>query len=132
VEKSKIIDGSKIKAGDKLIGLASSGIHSNGYSLVRKILAPTAKKLAEEIKMLGTTLGEEKFEIKGIAHITGGGFIENIPRMLPQGLGVKVVRGSWPVLPIFANSVVEYLNKDKEQAYIIGEVVSDKEGLEIC
>jgi len=181
VEKSKIIDGSKIKAGDKLIGLASSGIHSNGYSLVRKILAPTAKKLAEEIKMLGTTLGEElikptrlyvktildlkeKFEIKGIAHITGGGFIESIPRMLPQGLGVKVVRGSWPVLPIFtllkdlgnldemdmyntfnmgigmtiavdaeiANSVVEYLNKDKEQAYIIREVVSDKEGLEIC
>ncbi|GAE89736.1 phosphoribosylformylglycinamidine cyclo-ligase [Acetivibrio straminisolvens JCM 21531] len=107
---------------------------------------------------------KEKFELKGISHITGGGFIENIPRMLPQGLGVKIFKGTWPVLPIFtllkdlgnldemdmyntfnmgigmtiavdaeiANSVLEYLNKDKEQAYIIGEIVSDKAGLEIC
>ncbi|HOM02948.1 MAG TPA: phosphoribosylformylglycinamidine cyclo-ligase [Acetivibrio sp.] len=181
VDKNKIIDGKKIKQGDKLIGLASSGIHSNGYSLVRKVLAPNSKKLSEEVKILGTTIGEEiikptrlyvktvldlkeKFEIKGISHITGGGFIENIPRMLPQGLGVKIFRGTWPVLPIFtllkdlgnidemdmyntfnmgigmtiavdaeiANSVVEYLNKDKEQAYIIGEIVSDKAGLELC
>lgn len=181
VDKKKVIDGKKIKAGDKLIGLASSGIHSNGYSLVRKILAPNKRKLAQEVKSLGNTIGEEiikptrlyvktildlkeRFELKGISHITGGGFIENIPRMLSQGLGVKIVRGSWPVLPIFnllqslgnldetsmyntfnmgigmtiavdaeiATSVVDYLNTDKEQAYIIGEFVSDKAGLELC
>ncbi|HHV99445.1 MAG TPA: phosphoribosylformylglycinamidine cyclo-ligase [Clostridiaceae bacterium] len=118
VEKSKIIDGSGIREGDRLIGLASSGIHSNGYSLVRKILNPNEKKLQEFIESLGCTLGEEllkptkiyvrtildlirKFNIKGISHITGGGFIENIPRMLPEGLRVKINKGTWPVLPIF-------------------------------
>ena len=113
VDKSKIIDGKNIKEGDKIIGIASSGIHSNGYSLVRKVLSPTKEKLKEKVKSLGSTLGEallkptkiyvktildlkDKFEIKGISHITGGGFYENIPRMIPEGLGVKVFKGSWP------------------------------------
>jgi phosphoribosylformylglycinamidine cyclo-ligase len=117
-EKSKIINGRNIKAGDKLIGLASSGLHSNGYSLVRKLLNPNREKLTEYIELLGTTLGEEllkptriyvktvleliqKFEIKGLANITGGGFIENIPRMVPEGLRVRIGKGTWPVLPIF-------------------------------
>lgn len=181
VDKSKIIDGKNIKEGDKIIGIASSGIHSNGYSLVRKVLSPTKEKLKEKVKSLGSTLGEallkptkiyvktildlkDKFEIKGISHITGGGFYENIPRMIPDGLGVKVFKGSWPILPVFnllqdvgmidennmfntfnmgigmviavdneiADSVLEYLNKEKEEAYIIGEVVSGKAGVELC
>lgn len=118
VDKDKIIDGSKINEGDELIGLASSGLHSNGFSLVRKLLNPTKEKLQENIELLGGILGDEllkptriyvktildlieKFEIKGIAHITGGGFIENIPRMLPEGLRAQIDKGSWPVLPIF-------------------------------
>lgn len=118
VEKARIIDGRNIKEGDKLIGLASSGLHSNGYSLVRKILNPNEEKMKEYVESLGTTLGEEllkptkiyaktildliqKFEIKGISNITGGGFIENIPRSLPQGLSARIARGSWDVLPIF-------------------------------
>jgi len=101
-----------------IVGLPSSGLHSNGFSLVRKLLNPTQDKLAKRIEQLGTTLGEElikptriyvktilklkeQFEIKGIAHITGGGFIENIPRMIPEGFRAKIHRGTWPVLPIF-------------------------------
>ncbi len=118
VDKSKIIDGKSIKAGDKLIGLPSSGIHSNGYSLVRKLINPTKDGLNEYVEKLGCTMGEElikptriyvktildlikKFEVKGISHITGGGFIENIPRMVPEGLRVNIQKGSWPILPIF-------------------------------
>lgn len=118
VDRSKIIDGLNIKQGDKIIGLASSGLHSNGFSLVRKLLNLNEEKLDEYIEMLGAKLGEEllkptriyvktvmdlieKFEIKGISHITGGGFIENIPRMLPKGLSAVVHKGTWPVLPIF-------------------------------
>lgn len=118
VDKSKIIDGLSIKQGDKIIGLASSGLHSNGFSLVRKLLNLNEVKLDEYIEMLGAKLGDElikptriyvktiidligKFEIKGISHITGGGFIENIPRMLPRGLRAVVHKGTWPVLPIF-------------------------------
>jgi phosphoribosylformylglycinamidine cyclo-ligase len=118
VDKKKIINGSNIKEGDKLIGLASSGLHSNGFSLVRKLLNPNEEKLNKHIGQLNTTLGEEllkptriyvksilaakeKFEIKGISNITGGGFIENIPRMIPAGLRAKINLGSWPVPPIF-------------------------------
>lgn len=118
VDKNKIIDGKNIKTGDKLIGLPSSGIHSNGYSLVRKLVNPTEKSLSEYVEKLGCTLGEElikptkiyvktilalleKYEVKGISHITGGGFIENIPRMVPDGLRVNIQKGSWPILPIF-------------------------------
>jgi phosphoribosylformylglycinamidine cyclo-ligase len=129
VDKSKIINGKNIKEGDKLIGLASSGLHSNGYSLVRKLLNPNKEKLLEHIEALGTTLGEElirptklyvktildlkeRFELKGISHITGGGFIENIPRMIPEGLRIKIKKGTWPVLPIF--NLLQKLGNIKE------------------
>ncbi len=118
VDRKKIIDGKAIKEGDVLVGLASSGLHSNGFSLVRKLLNLNEEKMKKHIGQLGTTLGEEllkptriyvksilalkeKFEIKGISHITGGGFIENIPRMIPEGLRVSIKLGSWPVHPIF-------------------------------
>lgn len=120
VEKSRLIDGSFVREGDVLIGLPSSGMHSNGYSLVRKILLDeSSMKLDQFIEELDCTLGEEllrptKIYVKpviellktdsvhGIAHITGGGFIENIPRMLPDGFGVKIKTGSWEVNPIFS------------------------------
>lgn len=118
-EKSKLVTGSSIKAGDVLIGLSSSGIHSNGYSLVRKVLLEDGGlDLTKTYGEIGRPLGEEllqptkiyvksllkameKYEIKGLSHITGGGFIENIPRMLPEGLGAEVDYGSWPIPPIF-------------------------------
>jgi phosphoribosylformylglycinamidine cyclo-ligase len=115
-EKSQLITGESIRPGDVLIGLASSGIHSNGYSLVRKVFENWS--LSTDVEELGCSLGEEllkptkiyvkpilsalkKFPIKGMAHITGGGFIENIPRMLPVGLGAELVENSWTVPPVF-------------------------------
>lgn len=115
-EKSAVITGETIRSGDVLIGLSSSGIHSNGYSLVRKVFADSS--LTEYVAELGCTLGEEllkptkiyvkpilsamkKFTLKGMAHITGGGFIENIPRMLPAGLGAEIYENSWNILPVF-------------------------------
>jgi len=117
-DKDKIINGKRIKTGDILVGFASSGIHSNGYSLVRKIFDINSQKLNEYNEDLGRTLGEEllaptriyvktilslmkKYAIKGIANITGGGFIENIPRLLPEGLKAVIHKGTWPVLPVF-------------------------------
>jgi len=122
-DRHKIIDGSKINKGDALIGIASSGLHSNGYSLVRSVMRPDASKIREFIEDFGETLGDElirptkiyvkpvldairKSEVNGIANITGGGFIENIPRMFPKGLTAKIERGAWPVLPVF-----EFLKK---------------------
>ncbi|MBQ7574687.1 MAG: phosphoribosylformylglycinamidine cyclo-ligase [Clostridia bacterium] len=123
VEKSKITDGNRAKEGDVLIGIASSGIHSNGYSLVRKVFdlnAPDAKeKLSTYSDALGKTIGEElltptkiyvkpllklidEVGINTVSHITGGGFIENVPRMLPDGLKAVINEGSWEVLPIFS------------------------------
>lgn len=118
-EKSQIINGTEIRPGDALIGLASSGIHSNGYSLVRKLFFEKANMaLTDYVEELGCTLGEElirptkiyvksilsainTFKIKGIAHITGGGFIENIPRMLPTGLGAELTGSYWEVPAVF-------------------------------
>lgn len=118
-EKSKLVTGSSIKPGDVLIGLSSSGIHSNGYSLVRKVLLedggldlhkvyegidrPLGEELLQPTKIYVKSLlkAMEKFEIKGMSHITGGGFIENIPRMLPEGVGAEVDYGSWPIPSIF-------------------------------
>ncbi|NTW05239.1 MAG: phosphoribosylformylglycinamidine cyclo-ligase [Peptococcaceae bacterium] len=118
-DKSKIIDGSEVALGDVLIGISSSGLHSNGYSLVRKTFFEVAGyKVDTYIDELGRTVGEEmlepttiyvkqvlplleKYKIKAMAHITGGGLSENIPRVLPTGTGVSIVRNSWEVLPVF-------------------------------
>lgn len=120
VEKDKIITGEKIKMGDIILGFSSSGLHTNGYSLARNILF---KKAKHTVKTKGAafdkTVGEsllkvhlnyskpvfslldKGIDIKGIAHITGGGFIENIPRVLPNNLDAEIQKGSWPMLPIF-------------------------------
>ncbi len=133
VQKSKMVNGSGIKAGDRLIGLQSSGVHSNGFSLVRKVIAMDNRVLAQHIDMLGKTLGEElltptriyvktvltlleQHEIKGIAHITGGGFIENIPRILPNGLGARIDLGSWEMPPVF-NLLVREAKMMRDSAY---------------
>ncbi|WP_159721648.1 phosphoribosylformylglycinamidine cyclo-ligase [Enterococcus sp. CSURQ0835] len=118
-EKSQLITGEKIKAGDILLGLPASGIHSNGYSLVRKLFFTDYDyQLTDYVSELGQTLAEElltptKIYVKavlplvkdnlvnGIAHITGGGFIENLPRMLATDLAAEIQLGSWPVLPVF-------------------------------
>ncbi|MCP4114742.1 MAG: phosphoribosylformylglycinamidine cyclo-ligase [Desulfobacteraceae bacterium] len=119
VEKEKIIDGSKIKTGDVLIGLPSTGIHSNGYSLVRKLFFDILDyKIDQPIEELGMTLGEallcptkiyvkEVLEIlashtvNGMVHVTGGGFTENIPRVLPKGLGATIQMDSWEMNKLF-------------------------------
>lgn len=117
VEKRSIIDGSLIKAGDPVTGLPSSGIHTNGYSLVRKVFNVERSMLDTFYPELGRTLGEELLEphrcyypalkpllpqVKGIAHITGGGIPGNLPRILPRGLAARIERGSWEVPPIFS------------------------------
>jgi phosphoribosylformylglycinamidine cyclo-ligase len=117
-EKSSLVTGNQLKAGNVLIGLASSGVHSNGFSLVRKVLEDNQLQLTDFVAELDGRLGDvlleptkiyvksilhvlKQFNINGMAHITGGGFIENIPRMLPEGLGVTIIEKSWPILPIF-------------------------------
>ncbi|MEX1307910.1 MAG: phosphoribosylformylglycinamidine cyclo-ligase [Eubacteriales bacterium] len=124
VKKEKIINGKNIKAGDVLIGLASSGIHSNGFSLVRSLVKMQVEVLNSPIHAFNKTLGEElltptriyvksilelikKFNIKGIAHITGGGFYENIPRILPEGLSAKIYLSAFDTLPVFDMLVAE-------------------------
>ncbi len=119
VEKSELIDGSKVKVGDVLVGVASSGVHSNGFSLVRKIVADSGCDLRTVYPELGEKcLGEvlltptqiyvkpvlevvKKCNVHGISHITGGGFDENIPRILTPEMGIEVMEGSWEILPIF-------------------------------
>lgn len=119
VDKSKMINGSTITSGDIVLGLASSGVHSNGFSLVRKLLLEqSGYALDQELPELGARLGDvlleptkiyvkpllallKEIQVKGMAHITGGGFIENIPRMLPANVNVDIEYGSWPILPIF-------------------------------
>ena len=119
VEKSRLITGAGIQPGDRLIGLPSSGLHSNGFSLVRKICFEVRQEsLSEYIPKLGRTLGEEllvptrlyprvclplfdSFAIKGLVHITGGGFYDNIPRILPTDCGVTVDTTAWPQMPVF-------------------------------
>ncbi len=116
VEKSKRISGSLIKAGDAILGLPSSGLHTNGYSLVRKVFGVDESVLNAFSDGLGRTLGEELLEphrcyyhqlkpalrlVKGMAHITGGGLLGNVPRILPAGLAARFYGGSWAVPPIF-------------------------------
>lgn len=124
VDKDKIITGAKVKAGNKIIGIASSGIHSNGYSLVRKVFFDKAgMKVDDYVEDLGETLGEAllrptriyadacnavlpDFAVNGIVHITGGGFYENIPRILPEDAAVVIDVNSWEKPPIF-----DYISK---------------------
>lgn len=118
VDKKKIIDGSELEEGDVLIGLASSGVHSNGFSLVRKVFDINAETVYKEYDELEKPLGEtlltptkiyvkpllsliESVKVKAVSHITGGGFYENIPRMLKDGMSAQIVKSAVPVLPIF-------------------------------
>ena len=119
VDRKDMITGENIKPGDVLVGIASSGVHSNGFSLVRKVFEMTKESLDTYYDELGTTLGETLIAptkiyvkamksvknagvtVKGCSHITGGGFYENIPRMLPDGVSARVNKDSYPVLPIF-------------------------------
>lgn len=119
VDKKDIIDGSTIKSGDTLIGIASSGVHSNGFSLVRKVFEMTKESLDTYYDELGKTLGEALIEptriyvkalknvknagvrIKGCSHITGGGFFENVPRMLPENVRAVIKKDSYPVPALF-------------------------------
>ena len=118
VEKSKLIDDSKVKAGDILVGIASTGVHSNGFSLVRKIISDNNIDLHSYSEELGGVVGEvfltptriyckqvldviKNVEVHGVAHITGGGFDENIPRILNDKQGLDIKEGSWPILPVF-------------------------------
>ncbi|OIO39137.1 MAG: phosphoribosylformylglycinamidine cyclo-ligase [Candidatus Omnitrophica bacterium CG1_02_49_10] len=109
VDRKKIIDGSKVRAGDILVGAASSGLHSNGYSLVRKLFSEREMKARAKEFLKPTTIyvnpvldAASRYRLKAIAHITGGGFIDNIPRVIPAGLRVKIRRGSWPIPGIFS------------------------------
>ena len=109
VEKNKIIDGSTCKPGDKIIGLASNGLHSNGFSLVRKIFSKEEMKGKLGRELLKPTRiyvkpvlqSAKKVRLKALAHITGGGFQDNIPRVLPKGLVAKIREDAWPIPQIF-------------------------------
>jgi phosphoribosylformylglycinamidine cyclo-ligase len=120
VENAQVIDGSGVTVGDKLIGIASSGLHSNGYSLVRKLILDQLKMdLEERVEEIGEVLGEEllrptriyaktvlnltrDFNVVGIAHITGGGITGNLPRIIPKGCKAVVQKGTWDIPPIFS------------------------------
>ena len=184
VDKKKIIDNKKMKAGDVIIALPSTGIHSNGFSLCRKVFDidnnnPELYVAREELG--GKTIGEtlltptriyvksvlallEKVTVKGISHITGGGFYENIPRSFPDGLGAKIKKSDVKVLPIFdliakfgdiperdmyntynmgvgmivvvskedADSAIEILRANGDDAYLLGEVIESDEGVVLC
>ena len=119
VDRAKIIDGKTIAPGDVLLALPSAGLHTNGYSLARKLFFDVAEyETLMPLRETGTSVGEallaphlsylrplegllDRGVIKGLAHITGGGLTDNIPRILPEGTAVKIEKGSWPVLPIF-------------------------------
>ncbi|MDU0945157.1 MAG: phosphoribosylformylglycinamidine cyclo-ligase [Anaerococcus vaginalis] len=167
VDKEKIITGEKIKKGDHIFGLKSSGIHSNGYSLVRKIVLEKEKlSLDEKIEGLDTSLGEEllkptkiyvkeilalleKIEINGLSHITGGGFYENIPRMIPDGLCAKIDVRNIPLPKIFSllekwgeldkKDMYETFNMgvgivfavDKKDIDLVKEIIDEDELLEL-
>ena len=181
VEKDSIIDSSAVRAGDALIGISSSGVHSNGFSLIRKIFGVNEEKLSTYIDEFSSTLGSvlltptkiyvkpllkliENVGVHGLSHITGGGFYENIPRMLPKGTKAVIQKSSYPVLPIFkvimktgsvperdmyntfnmglgmivavaadkADEAVRLLRSEGESAYLIGEVQTGEDGVELC
>jgi len=131
VEKEKIIMGKSIVAGDAIIGLPSSGLHTNGYSLVRKIFSESRSALDTYYPELGKTLGEDLLEphrcyyhqlkpllplIKGMAHITGGGLVGNVPRVLPEGLAARFHSQAWTVPPIF-RLIEQRGNVDRDEMF---------------
>jgi len=131
VEKEKIIQGKTIALGDTIIGLPSSGLHTNGYSLVRKLFGVTKSVLNTHYPELGRTLGEELLEphrcyyhqlkpllpsIKGMAHITGCGLVGNVPRILPQGVAAQFHSQAWTILPIF-HLIQQRGNIDQSEMY---------------
>ena len=181
VDKARIIDNKTMQPGDVIIALPSSGVHSNGFSLVRKVFDVEHSDITSPIPELGgRSIGEtlltptkiyvkpvlallEKVQVKGISHITGGGFYENIPRSIPSGLGARIERSRIKVLPIFdllartggiserdmfntfnmgvgmsiivapedADMALKILGEQGEQPYIIGEIVSSENSIEI-
>jgi phosphoribosylformylglycinamidine cyclo-ligase len=178
-DRASIPKPQRMRAGDMLIGLASDGLHANGFSLARKVLLERAKlKLNARMAELGCTLADEmmrptriyaktaanlfrQFQIRGLANITGGGVIENLPRIIPPGLCATIRRGSWPVPPIFemiarigkidqtemdrtfnnglgmvavarpdeADSVITWLRRSRQLAYVIGELKRGERGV---
>ena len=135
VDRNKIITGQDIRPGDVLLGLPSNGLHTNGYSLARKVFFDISKHSVDTfLESLGRTVGESLLEphinytnhvlyalstnepVKGIAHITGGGLTENIPRILPKGCSANIKRGTWPYLPIF-DTIEELGNIEIEEMY---------------
>ena len=182
VDKDKMLDKNSVKEGDIIIAIPSSGVHSNGFSLIRKVFDVERADLFAPVAVLGNkSLGEvlltptkiyvkpimnllKKVNVKSIAHITGGGFYENIPRALPEGMGALIPRSNVRVLPIFnliaytgdiperdmfntfnmgvgmvvivspndADDTISILKESGEDAYILGHVVSDSEGVTIC
>ena len=139
-DKAKLVTGADIAPGDTVIGLASSGIHSNGFSLVRKLLLEEdGYGLDEVVPELGAPLADvllaptriyvkpllallEQLPVKGMAHITGGGFIENIPRVLPENVNVEINYGSWPIQPVFSlmQSKGQVSNRDMFTTFNMG------------
>ena len=139
VDRKKIIDGSKIRPGDVIIGLPSSGLHTNGYSLAREILFNQLGCRLDASLGNGMVLGEEllrvhtlylpqirkvreKIAIKGIAHITGGGFVDNIPRVLPENVDAEINLGTWPISPLFKMlaSAAHVPNEELYQVFNMG------------
>jgi phosphoribosylformylglycinamidine cyclo-ligase len=131
VEKDQIITGKDIVVGDAIIGLPSSGLHTNGYTLARKVFGDSGEALSKHYPELGRTIGEVLLEphtcyhnqlkpllpfIKGLAHITGGGLIDNVPRVLPEGLAAKFDSQSWSVPPIF-NLIQQRGNIERDEMY---------------
>lgn len=119
VERSRMVDGTRVRAGDVLVGLPSSGAHSNGFSLIRRLVADAGIGYGDRVAELDRTVGEallaptriyvrtvrallERFDIHGMAHITGGGLLDNIPRVIPDGLGCTIDPASWPLPPVLS------------------------------
>ncbi|PKL49402.1 MAG: phosphoribosylformylglycinamidine cyclo-ligase [Nitrospira bacterium HGW-Nitrospira-1] len=151
VDRDKIINGSRIKDGDAVIGISSSGLHSNGYSLARKVFFDLRRMSVKKfLPELGCSLGDEllrptriyvraynalknKVDIKGMAHITGGGIDGNLPRVFPKGVGAVIKEGSWPVHPIFEliRKLGNVPDKDMKRTFNMGIgyiiIVDDRE-----
>jgi phosphoribosylformylglycinamidine cyclo-ligase len=155
VESEKLIDGSAISVNDRVIGIASSGLHSNGFSLARKVLLEKGKlNVSDHVSGLENNIGEElltptiiyvksllnlfkSFTIKGLVHITGGGFYDNIPRIVPQSCRCVISRNSWEILPIFKviQDIGDVEEKEMFRVFNMGIgmmiVVAEKESQEI-